>query len=164
VHLRQVILFEVVCGWNNDRERTFDFYTFRAACFLPRNQVGDARCFEVTWVLRTRVDPQELDLETSDVLLALSVVANDAEAGLFTQVVLILFEEDFRLAFGRAHSEEAADFGDKREFLLDLGVLESRTVNVNHPCTFKGRYLTLSNGPVFHAMGRELSAKTVLNA
>jgi len=117
----------------------------------------------VTWALVTRVDPQELDLETSDVLLTVGVVANDTKAGLFTQVVLIFLEEYLRLTFGRSHTEEASDIRGKREFLLDLGALEGWTVNVNHPCALEGGYLALGHGPVFHVLGCELSAKTVLN-
>ena len=77
----------------------------------------------------------QLELESLDRLFARRIVAYYSYFGFFTQVVLVLLEEDIRDALRSSHAEEAADLTLERVLEVSLWELHAWSLNVDHSCS-----------------------------
>lgn len=161
VSVRDVSL-ELVVGRDRYLVSSLDFALGRASGRLEDSHVGGVASRPLRVVFSV-VLAMKLELKTSDSLLAPRVVADDFHVRCLADVVLIAVEDNFRVAFCRAHAQEASDFVLQAELQVPSGEDESGSENVDEGLAAEGGDAFLVVGPVAVVQRRKLGLDIILN-
>ena len=94
MHPGELLGWEFVLCRDLHGECLVTFFTLRQTWSLLNFQIFWAVCEEVVTTLMPFMDSKQLKFEAGDIFCTLTVVADDANFGLFSQIVLIFVKKD----------------------------------------------------------------------
>lgn len=111
------------------------------------------------------ITTHKLELEVFDIFIALGIVSDDTNSHLFTEIVLVLVEED--LGDGRgplAETQTTANLTFQVELEVELWGLDGRPVDIDHLAAIERGDTMLSIRPILIMHGCKLGVQGVLDA